>query len=93
MSFSRYTNVPTVWVGGSQAGREPGEGWEWVDGAPVDSWTSWAAGQPDDDQAYGGEDCLAVRGENSSWYDVACYIPLQYICSRSGPGINMIKQK
>ena len=65
LSVLPSSGTAVVWLGASRVG----DGWEWVDGEPM-NFSAWAAGEPNDDG--GNEDCLVLLKVDGSWawYDV-----------------------
>ncbi|XP_049855780.1 macrophage mannose receptor 1-like [Schistocerca gregaria] len=45
---------------------------------------AWEAGQPDNGDGYGYEDCLALH-PNGTLFDVACHLPLAFLCELPPP--------
>jgi hypothetical protein len=68
-----------AWIGGFQSSgsTEPGDGWQWLNGEPIDplnttgsNYTNWQADEPNNDTAPGNEKHLgASLGGNFGWND------------------------
>ena len=71
-----------VWLGGSDLFQE-GK-WFWThSGIPVDDFTDWHAGQPDD--ANSGENCLNLPAVWKQWNDADCDRKLPFVCQKLMP--------
>ncbi|XP_078658219.1 C-type mannose receptor 2-like [Branchiostoma floridae x Branchiostoma belcheri] len=67
-----------VWIGLHDQ-RKEGH-FEWVDGTPLGTFTSWAPNQPDDNE---GEDCATYwrsGGHPYRWNDAPCSRKLRFVC-------------
>ena len=87
LNSMKRKNIPKVWLGGNDKGREGT--WTWTD-CSFFGFTSWANGEPNN--AGGNEDCLEMvlnwayhsheLGEGM-WNDKDCTIyQLQFLCSK-----------
>merc|ERR1712241_669728 len=68
-----------IWLGGDDPFQE-GK-WFWAhSGIPVDNFTDWHAGQPDD--ANSGENCLQLHSSWKQWNDGDCDIKVPFVCQK-----------
>jgi len=72
-----FAGMPDSWIGLTQApgSDEPGAGWEWVTGEPLD-YTFWnlVAPSPDNSDSNGDENCGVsyIESDNGHWDDKRC---------------------
>ena len=68
-----------TWFGGYDLFQE-GK-WLWAhSGAPIDVFTDWHTGQPDD--AKDGENCLGLHGVWNQWNDGDCDLKFPFVCQK-----------
>ena len=68
-----------IWLGGDDLFQE-GK-WFWAhSGIPVDDFTDWHAGQPDD--ANSGENCMQLHSSWKQWNDGDCDIKVPFVCQK-----------
>jgi len=66
-----------VWIGGDDLVEEGT--WRWASGAPVNGYTDWAPGEPDDKD---GEDCMELMPKLGHWNDEDCDKIQPFICEK-----------
>ncbi|KAA8578955.1 hypothetical protein FQN60_006047 [Etheostoma spectabile] len=68
-----------AWIGGHDSVKEGM--WLWADGSKF-SYTSWAAGQPDNFN--GGEHCTSINWDSNeeNWNDAGCVDSASFVCSK-----------
>jgi hypothetical protein len=80
-----------VWIGASDA--EESDSWRWRDGAmfwqgraaglPVDGlYSSWAAGEPNNNAGNGVAENCAVMRNDQQWNDRPCGLAYRFVCER-----------
>jgi len=79
-----YSMGDEIWIGGSDRYSEGR--WKWVTGKSIDvNDAKWAPGEPNNNDADGGQNCLQANWVEDQWDDVHCNEKKDFACEYRQP--------